>query len=177
VRAAIFTRRTVIAVAVTVVILAMGTTSADADLVGQRDWQLATNDVLGQSYVNTGNVVGFWQAFIATYGQLPCQGGIDGHFGPATAQGTRNVQSFLGLAGDGIVGPNTWHTASDWLFKAGGDGFLTTYWEPNYGDNPFATYTYVYGGPWYWESFGTGPFEQHFPTNHPDISFQSVSWC
>jgi peptidoglycan hydrolase-like protein with peptidoglycan-binding domain len=33
---------------------------------------------------------------------------IDGAFGPRTDRAVRNVQAFLGLAVDGIVGRNTW---------------------------------------------------------------------
>lgn len=33
---------------------------------------------------------------------------VDGDFGPATAKAVKNLQTFLGLGVDGIVGPKTW---------------------------------------------------------------------
>ena len=118
-----------------------------------------------------------WQSFLATYGNVPCVGGVDGHFGSATVVGTKGIQGFFGLNKDGVVGYNTWHAASNWLVYNGNDGFITSSYVPYAGHAPYAMYVYVYSGPWQWEATPALPFEADFPTNHPAISFTPNPVC
>lgn len=93
-----------------------------------------------------GDMVGFWQSFLLAYNQFPCTG-LDGHYGSQTTAGTKNIQSFFGLPRDGIAGKNTLDAASHWLHSAGSDGFLTTYYAPNYSSGDWwPNYRWVYGG-------------------------------
>lgn len=58
---------------------------------------------------STGQDVKRAQAILThNFGQGAHVGVIDGNFGPKTEQAVRNVQAFLGMAVDGIVGPKTW---------------------------------------------------------------------
>ncbi len=58
---------------------------------------------------------------------------IDGRFGSNTAQAVRNIQSYFGLAVDGIVGPNTFFVFGQ------GVGDHTTYGGPVYGSRQLQT--------------------------------------
>ncbi len=52
---------------------------------------------------------------------------IDGHYGSATMQAVKNIQSYFGLSVDGIAGPNTFFAFGQ------GVGSHTTYGGPVYG--------------------------------------------
>jgi peptidoglycan hydrolase-like protein with peptidoglycan-binding domain len=54
---------------------------------------------------SSGPAVALWQAQLNQYGNAGLA--VDGDFGPATDQATRNFQTFFGLTVDGIVGPQT----------------------------------------------------------------------
>jgi hypothetical protein len=62
----------------------------------------------------SGTDVADWQRFLTSQGVFPA--GVDGVFGPETAQATRDYQSKARLAIDGVVGPST-------LARAISDGF------------------------------------------------------
>jgi peptidoglycan hydrolase-like protein with peptidoglycan-binding domain len=62
----------------------------------------------------TGSDVSAWQQFLSDQGFLT--GAVDGVFGPATSEATKNYQAARGLTADGIVGPGT-------MAQAGRDGF------------------------------------------------------
>lgn len=141
-------------------------------------WGYGQYDVLSTSLVNTGNQVGMWQAFLFSYNQIACSK-FDGVFGPATRQGTMNLQAFWGISSDGIVGQNTWRTAFGWLYIVGDDGF-TTQFRPAYAHrgllNGLGRFGYPYGGAWNWNAAGEVPYSRSVPngrfsSNHPGISF------
>jgi len=155
---------------VTVLVLFQLTPAAGTPISGHRHWGEGNYHLL-PSQVSTGNMVGFWQSFIAAYGTIPCTG-VDGIFGPKTTNGTKSIQNFFGLTPDGIVGKQTWNAASHWLHAAGNDGFVTTYWVPNYANSVYPFYAYTYGGPWRWHvPTVTAPFETLISTNHPAVTF------
>jgi hypothetical protein len=177
-------RRLVLALMVVIAALAVTSSPAGAHGVTLL-WGQGQYDVLGTSYVNHGDQVGMWQAFLFSYDQIACTQ-EDGIFGSGTAQGTRNLQAFWGITSDGVVGHNTWSTASSWLSKYGDDGFLTTYYVPAFASRGWidgiGQFYYVYGGGWTWDSNGEpgsdGTYRPSdhseiasFGTNHPGISF------
>ena len=82
-----------------------------------------------QSNINSGDVVAFWQGFLASYGAVPCPSGIDGHFTATTTAGTKAIQGFFGLTKDGVVGPNTWGAAGAWLVWSPGTAIYDL-WQP-----------------------------------------------
>ena len=57
----------------------------------------------------TGSDVSAWQHFLVAQGVLT--GGVDGVFGPDTAESTRAYQTSRGLEADGVVGPGTFAQA------------------------------------------------------------------
>jgi peptidoglycan hydrolase-like protein with peptidoglycan-binding domain len=85
--------------------------------------------VLGQG--SNANVVGFWQAIIASNHICPVQDGI---FGTETRSYTISWQGDLGITADGIVGSSTWK-ATQWATDAvfgnrlsdNGSGFYSYY--------------------------------------------------
>ena len=67
----------------------------------------------------TGSDVSAWQQFLTAQGVFSAA--IDGVFGPASAQGTRDYQTSRGLDADGVVGPGTYAQAvRDGLAGTGG---------------------------------------------------------
>ncbi|MDG4827287.1 peptidoglycan-binding domain-containing protein [Asanoa sp. WMMD1127] len=58
--------------------------------------------------------VALWQTILAAEGFID-NSGIDCRFGPGTEAGTRSFQRRYGLSADGIVGPNTWSKADNYL--------------------------------------------------------------
>lgn len=167
--------RVAIATVVVSLLLVTSAPSAGANPIGgSRYWGDGNYHVM-PSQVSVGNMVGFWQAFLLAYNQIPCSR-LDGHYGSQTAAGTRNIQAFFRLRSDGIAGRNTLNAASHWLHSAGSDGFATTYWAPNFGSGPYwPLYAYVFGGGWYFEvPHATDPFEVNFNSNHPAIGFANA---
>jgi hypothetical protein len=65
------------------------------------------------------DLVVMWQAVLFTEGFLS-ESGMDGDFGPNTANATKSWQSRFGLAADGRVGATTWAKADDRLHWIGG---------------------------------------------------------
>lgn len=146
-------------------------------LSGHRHWGQGAHHLLGAGHLTQGNQVALWQSFILTYNQIPCTG-LDGIYGPQTTQGTRNIQAFFGLTRDGIVGPNTWNAASGWLHMAGTDGFITTYWTPNFATTFYPLYRYYYGNDWAWQvPLVVEPFEVFHHSNHPGTTFTISPTC
>ncbi|GIF68286.1 hypothetical protein Ais01nite_63210 [Asanoa ishikariensis] len=58
--------------------------------------------------------VALWQTILAAEGFIDNEG-IDCEFGPGTEAGTKSFQRRYGLGADGIVGPNTWSKADNYL--------------------------------------------------------------
>ena len=115
-------------------------------------WSAASHgELLGASNINAGDVVGFWQGFLASYGLISCTA-VDGHFGAATVSGTKAIQGFFGLTKDGVVGSNTWGAAGAWLvWGPGSTGY--DLWEPSNTTHPEITYAHVLpSGAWKWQS-------------------------
>ncbi|SNT65977.1 Putative peptidoglycan binding domain-containing protein [Asanoa hainanensis] len=76
--------------------------------------------------------VALWQTVLTAEGFLE-QSDIDCQFGPATEAATKSFQRRYGLSADGIVGPNTWAKADNYLVNDGQTpGFLRVgYNSPN----------------------------------------------
>ena len=117
------------------------------------NWAQASHgEVLGTNNINVGDVIAFWQGFLASYTAVACPSGIDGHFGSATASGTRSIQSFFGLTADGVVGPNTWKAAGGWLeWGMGSNGYES--WTPFGSSHAQIHYAHATpNGAWKWQS-------------------------
>jgi hypothetical protein len=118
----------------------------------------AKGEQLGASAVSSGDVVAFWQGFLASYGNVPCPSGINGKFDANTVAGTKAIQGFFGLTKDGIVGVNTWSAAASWVAYS---PYSSTYdqWVPVSTDHPEITYFHVFpSGAWKWSSAATTDF-------------------
>jgi peptidoglycan hydrolase-like protein with peptidoglycan-binding domain len=145
-------------------------------------WAAAAHgEMLGTNYINTGDVVAFWQGFLASYGLVSCATGIDGRFSPATAAATRSIQSFFGLSKDGIVGPNTWSAAGAWLvWSPGGSSLGSTYdsWQPANSTKPAIVYGHsLPSGAWKWQSPATTDYPNWHGSDNPGISFTPSGSC
>jgi peptidoglycan hydrolase-like protein with peptidoglycan-binding domain len=135
----------------------------------------AHGELLGASNINTGDVVGFWQGFLASYGLVACSA-VDGRFGSATVAGTKAIQGFFGLGKDGVVGPNTWAAAGAWLVWSPGS---TTYdlWEPSNTNHGEIIYSHVLpSSSWKWQSPVTNDSNWH-GSDYPSISFTNSGSC
>ncbi len=136
----------------------------------------AHGEVLGQSNVNTGDVVAFWQGFLASYGVLACPSGIDGHFGPATASATRSVQGMIGVGQDGVVGSNTWTAAGGWLVWSNGTSSYDV-WKPLGSSRAAVVYAHITpNGAWKWTSPVVSDGGWH-SSDTPGISFTNDGSC
>lgn len=166
-------RSTVAAVVVLAAVFLPNNSAYAHPISGNRDWGAGNHDTLGVFYLNVGNQVGFWQAYLVAYGLIPCTG-VDGYFGSGTANATKSMQAFFGKAQDGIAGAETLSAASWWMDQIGTDPFGGTIWEPRYADHYWPMYTYKEGGSWRWSvPFVTSPFEQYHDSDHPGITFGS----
>jgi hypothetical protein len=143
---------------------------------GNGQWaQAAHGEVLGQSNVNTGDVVAFWQGFLASYGYVACPSGIDGHFGPATAAGTKQLQKFFSISQDGVVGSGTWGAAGSWLTWSPGTTFDT--FQPIGASRVAVVYANVHSnGAWKWTSPVVSDGGWH-GSDTPGISFTNDGSC
>ena len=82
-------------------------------IVGPQTWPQLIIEVQQGS---TGDAVGAVQSQIHSRGDGANQVAIDGIFGPVTDGAVRAFQTLLGLAVDGIVGPQTWiHLVNGYL--------------------------------------------------------------
>jgi Putative peptidoglycan binding domain len=148
--------------------LSSTTTSTNANWVAA-----AHGEQLGQSQTNTGDVVAFWQGFLASYNQLSCPGGIDGHYGPNTASGTKALQNFWSLTADGVVGTSTWNVAGTWLDFHPGGAYDT--WTPFMSTHIVVTYANVHSnGAWKWTSPAVSDGNWH-GSDTPGITFTQAS--
>lgn len=169
-----------IALAVTAVVTVAS--PASADLWGptastsppDTKWGQATSNVLGYGYITNANIVGLWQGYLQSVGQLPCNG-INGAFGSATYTGTKNLQTFWGITADGIVGNQTWSTASQW----------TQYVAPDYNNqrtfknlfvaSPTTLFhqqkSGVFQGYWHWSSINVSPYASDINTSATTVTF------
>lgn len=137
--------------------------------------QAAHGMVLGQSNTNTGDVIGFWQGFLASYGYIPCPSGIDGRFGPSTAAGTKQLQRFFSLGQDGVVGSGTWGAAGSWLSFNPGSTFDT--FTPIGATRNAVTYANIHSnGAWKWTSPVVSDGGWH-SSDTPGISFTNDGSC
>ncbi len=141
-------------------------------------WSTAAHgEVLGGSHIATGDVVAFWQGFLASYGVVACPGGIDGHFTPATASGTKSIQGFFGLTKDGVVGANTWAAAGAWLDWSPGNSSYDL-WQPLGSTHPDITYAHTLpNGAWKWQSDITTDYPSWHSSDAPAISFTNAGTC
>jgi Putative peptidoglycan binding domain len=141
-------------------------------------WKAAAHgELLGTANINTGDVVAFWQGFLASYGLLSCPAGIDGHFGGSTAAATKSIQSFFGLTKDGVVGANTWASAGAWLvWSPGGSSYDT--WQPSNTNHPDIVYSHsLTNGSWKWQSPVTTDYPTWHGSDNPSISFTNSGTC
>jgi hypothetical protein len=113
---------------------------------------------------DSGNIVGAWQAllwadnFLAKCGSA----GVDGWFGSTTKAATQSWQSYEGLDDDGIVGPNTWGRADNYLVV---DDYHKTAKYIGLENNVF-----FYGPIWTWDFGWEG---QWWDTDHPTPDFDT----
>jgi len=130
-------------------------------------WAAAAHgELLGSSNINTGDVVGFWQGFLASYGLVACSA-VDGHFGSATVAGTKALQGFFA---------NTWGAAGGWLVWSAG---TTSYdlWQPSNTTHPEILYAHMLpSGQWKWQSPINTDTSWHGSDN-PGISFTNSGGC
>jgi hypothetical protein len=142
------------------------------------EWANASHgELLGTNQISSGDVVAFWQGFLASYGAVSCPGGINGRFGPATVTGTKSIQGFFGLTQDGIVGPQTWGAAGSWLSWSPG---TSTYdlWQPFASGKPEVTYSHTLpNGAWKWQSVMTADYPQWHSSDTSAISFVTSGSC
>jgi hypothetical protein len=91
--------------------------------------------VVGQAskYINSGDLVSFWQSILWADGKLASTASIDGHTGPQTHNATRAWQGSEQIGVDGVVGPQSWGRAQVRAQACGGD------LDPNTG---YFLYTY-----------------------------------
>jgi len=176
-------RRAAIGTAVAGLVTIAAGGNANADLWGpyaatnNAYWGQATNDVIRAG--NVSNEVGFWQAALANYGQLPTNR-VNGWFWADTTQGTRNVQAFWGLGADGVVGRATWTESARWTHTAYYGGQTSYTWFP-FGSNQsaFSGQQIVGGtfaGYWGWSSCyaNAGAFTN---TNTNNLAVHNGHWC
>jgi len=136
----------------------------------------AHSELLGASNINTGDVVGFWEGYLASYGLIACSA-VDGRFGSATVAATKAIQGFFGLTKDGIVGPNTWSAAGGWLIWSPG---TTSYdlWQPSNASHDEVVYSHVLpSGQWKWQSPTTTDYPSWHGSDYPGISFTNSGSC
>jgi peptidoglycan hydrolase-like protein with peptidoglycan-binding domain len=137
----------------------------------------AHGEQLGPGGVTTGDVVAFWQGFLASYSSVPCPSGINGRFDANTVAGTRAIQGFFGLAKDGIVGVNTWNAAGTWLDYI---PYSSSYdeWTPyNSGRSEITYFHALPSGTWKWSSGITTDFPSLHSSDAPGISFTNSGLC
>jgi hypothetical protein len=182
-------RRAAIGTAVAGLVTIAAGGSAQADLWGpyasanNAYWGQATGDVLRPGDVS--NEVGFWEAVLVNYGQVPWQK-LDGwYWGGAneyTYQGTKNVQAFWGLTADGVVGPGTWAESARWTHTAYYGGQTTVTWFP-FGSNQSAfTGQQIVGGTfagyWGWSScYANGGGFINTNTKSNPLTIANGHWC
>jgi len=140
-------------------------------------WSAASHgELLGASNINAGDVVGFWQGFLASYGLISCTA-VDGHFGAATVSGTKAIQGFFGLTKDGVVGPNTWGAAGGWLVWSPGSSSYDL-WEPASTTHGEVVYTHLLpNGQWKWQSPTTSDYPAWHTSDYPTINFTNSGSC
>jgi len=63
---------------------------------------------------NKSNAVGLWQTILEAEHLLDSDD-VDCQFGPTTEAATKSYQRRFGLTADGLVGPNTWSKADNYL--------------------------------------------------------------
>ena len=140
-------------------------------------WATAAHgELLGASNINAGDVVGFWQGFLASYGLIACSA-LDGRFGSATVTATKAIQGFFGLTKDGIVGANTWSAAGAWLVWSPG---TTAYdlWGPSNASRGEVVYSHVLpSSQWKWQSPITTDYPSWHTSDYPSVSFTNSGSC
>jgi hypothetical protein len=141
-------------------------------------WATAAHgELLGTANINTGDVVAFWQGFLASYGMVSCPGGVDGHFGASTAAATKSIQGFFGVTKDGVVGANTWAAAGAWLIWSPGSSNLDT-WQPSNTTHPEVLYGHALpNGAWKWQSPVTSDYPSWHGSDNPGITFTNSGSC
>jgi hypothetical protein len=132
-------------------------------------WDEATTNVLGVGRTTSGNIVGFWQAYLNQMGQLPCASQT-GYWNSGSTTGTKNLQTFFGITSDGLVGPQTWDASARWVVyvssiggyfqvKAPGNASANLFGQAGSGA-PFAGYWYFEGAKfnptWTWINTNLG---------------------
>jgi len=140
-------------------------------------WATAAHgELLGPSNINNGDVVGFWQGFLASYGLVSCSA-VDGRYGSGTVAGTKALQGFFGLTKDGVVGANTWAAAGGWLVWSPGTT-TNDLWQPWSTTHPEVLYAHVLpSGVWKWQSPTTSDSPNWHGSDNPGISFTNSGSC
>ncbi|MEZ5175089.1 MAG: peptidoglycan-binding protein [Acidimicrobiia bacterium] len=115
--------------------------------------------------INLGVVVAVWQDILYSDGIASRCGstGIDGSFGTNTRSFTKSWQNQQGLTDDGVVGPNTWGRADEFLYKVAGsdiyyryDGYIADPWFFQSGGNGDLAWKNPVNLLWYYTSHGSG---------------------
>jgi Putative peptidoglycan binding domain len=141
-------------------------------------WAAASHgQLLGVSQINAGDMVGFWQGFLASYHMIACPSALDGHYGTGTANATKALQSFFGLTQDGVVGSNTWGAAGGWLTWSAGTGTYDL-WSPSATTTANVEYAHLFStGVWKWRSPATSDYPTWKNSDSPAINFTNGGTC
>jgi peptidoglycan hydrolase-like protein with peptidoglycan-binding domain len=84
----------------------------------------------------SGSDISAWQQFLTAQGVF--RGAVDGVYGPASVQGTRDYQTSRGLDADGVVGPGTYAQAVRDGFAGAGAATTTAGMDASVNCGPFA---------------------------------------
>jgi hypothetical protein len=164
-----------------------GAQLASATSVNPNNWSNATT-ISQTGSVTTGDIVGLWQAVLATRALLPSKCYQDGNFDTTTESGTEDYQTRFSVAGgsDGIVGYNTWHHAR--TVSSGGLDYIgpsstAGYDLYKYTGDAGRTFYLIYGvssTQWGFRPYGFSSASarlSYYTTDYPTVTFPAPPGC